>query len=305
MADFFSDLFGGLTGQQVAPQQTIIPTNQLLQQSYGTLNGVVAPGLVGFNQALAPGLTDVQLGVTNQIDPSILANYRGANASILDQLNLGSSMSPELQNEITRNLLATNSATGFGASAGGVGGIQYQTAIDKQNLLRQRQQDALAAGTGGLAISNRMYDPAQYTQLGAGLASGIASDIQDVQAAQDRVANVQENIRRQNFASLINTGGRILGGIAGGVAGSFIGNPAGGAMAGSAIGGQLYTGSSVAGMQQPQSQQGGGFTSILSGLFGGGGAIGGPRYGIGGGQTYANQNGGVSTSIRAAPVQNF
>lgn len=285
MADFFTDLFGGLTGQQATPQQTIIPTNDLLTQSYGSLNGVVAPGLVGFNRALAPGLTDVQLGVTNQIDPSILGNFRGANASILDQLNLGSSMSPELQNEITRNLLATNAATGFGASAGGVGGIQYQTAIDKQNLLRQRQQDALAAGTNGLGISNRIYNPTQFTNLGAGIAQGIGQDIRGVQAAQDELANLQEDIRRQNFSSLINTGGRILGTAAGAVFGGGIG-----AQLGGTIGGSLFTGSRVAGQQQPQSQQGNGFSSLLSGLFKNVGTQG--NYGTGSGGFYgigANQ----------------
>lgn len=270
MADFFGDIFSAVTGQQATPQQTIIPTNELLGQAYGSLSGQVAPGLLAFNQALAPGLTDVQLGVANQIDPSILANFRGANQSILDQLNLGSSMSPELQAEITRNLLATNAATGFGASAGGVGNVLYQTASDKENLRQSRVRNALGAGTSGLGVSKSFYDPLAYTQIGLQQAGGIAQDIRGVQAAKDEAANLAEDIRRQNFSSLLNTGGRIAGTVAGGIFGG-----AGGAALGGSIGGNLISGSRVAGRQsQAPSSGGGNFLSSLMGMFGGGGAYG-------------------------------
>ena len=123
---FLDDLFDSFTNQQAVPQQTIIPTNDLFGQAFGTLNSTVAPGILGFNQALAPGLTDVQLGVTNQLDPSILGNYRGANQAFLDQLNMGESLSPALSADITRKLLETNAATGFGASPGGIGRVALQ-----------------------------------------------------------------------------------------------------------------------------------------------------------------------------------
>lgn len=281
MADFFSDFTDSITNQQVAPQQTIIPTDQLLSQSFGALSGQVAPGLLAWNQALAPGLTDVQLGVANQIDPSILGNFRGANKSILDQLNMGSSMSPELQAEITRNLLATNAATGFGASAGGVGNVLYQTASDKERLRQQRQQAALGAGTSGLGVSKSFYDPLAYSQVGLGVASGIADNIQQVQAAKDEAANIAENVRRQNFSALINTGGRIAGMVIGGIAGS--GNPMA-IQAGGNIGGSLGGQTGVAGYGGIGGQQNGigagrsggsNWLSSLSGIFGGGG--GGPQ----------------------------
>lgn len=284
MADFFGDLFGAVTGQQVAPQQTIIPTSDLFNQSYGTLNSTVAPGLIGFNAALAgvPGaksLTDIGLGVSNQLDPSILANLRGANKSILDQLNLGSAMSPELQAEITRNLLATNAATGFGASAGGVGNVLYQTASDKERLRQQRQNTALAAGSSGFQLSKQLYNPDIYSQLGMSQANALAGDIQQAQAAKDEAANLAEDIRRQNFSSLLNTGGRIAGTVAGGIFGG-----GAGAMLGGQIGGSLITGSRVAGQQKPSSG-GGGFLGSLGGLFGGGGMSGAGGGGFGGSAT--------------------
>lgn len=259
---FFEDLFQGLTGQQATPQQTIIPVNDLVNQTYGTLNTGVAPGLVGFNQALAPGLTDVQLGVTNQIDPSILANYRGANKSILDQLNLGGGLGEELQNQVITNALQGNAATGFGVGNGGRGLVARDLGLTSLDLIRQRQADALNAGTTGLGVSSNIYNPSRYTQLGAELSQGIAGRIQGEQAARDELANVTEDIRRKNFASLINTGGRILGT---GLGAAFGG--AAGAQIGGNIGGSLFTGSGVAGQQQPQqANAAGGFMSLLKQL---------------------------------------
>lgn len=279
----FDDIFGALTGQQTAPQQTIIPTDQLLAQSYGMLGGQVAPGLVAFNQALAPGLTDVQLGVANQLDPSVLGNFRGANKSILDELNLGSQLGDELQNEVIKASLQGNTASGFGASAGGRGLVARDLGITGLDLLRRRQQDALGAGTSGLGVSNRLFDPQFYSQLGAQQAGAIAGDIQQVQAARDEAVNMAENIRQQNFASLLNTGGRIMGSVAGGI----FGGPMGAQMGGS-IGGSIFQGGGVAG--QPRRQAGGGGggfdLSSIMGMFGGGGGggIGGPSAGIGAGR---------------------
>lgn len=295
---FFDDLFDSVTGQSVAPQSTIIPTNELLGQSFGSLNSQVAPGLLAWNQALAPGLTDVQLGVANQLDPSILANFRGANKSILDQLNLGGTLDQELQNQVVTNALEGNAASGFGVGVGGRGLVARDLGLTSMDLLRRRQQDALASGTSGMGVSKGLYDPLSYSQLGLGAASGIAENIQQVQAAKDEAANMAEDIRRQNFSSLLNTGGRILGTVVGGV----YGGP-GGAVMGGNIGGSLIQGSRVGGRGQAGGGGMGGsqFTSLLSGLFssggggGGGSAIGGPQYGIGG-RSFNDSSINVNTS---------
>lgn len=277
---FLDDFLGSFTNQQAAPQQTIIPTNQLFGQAFGTLNSTVAPGILGFNQALAPGLTDVQLGVTNQLDPNILGNYRGANQAYLDQLNMGESLSPALSADITRKLLETGAATGFGASPGGIGRVALQTALEGEARGRQRRADAFSAGTTGMQISNQLYDPDLYSQLGLKQANMLAGDIRDVQAQQDNLANVTENIRRNNFSSIMNTGGRILGMIGGGFIGSALGNPVGGVQAGGAAGGSIFGGgvqgygqNAIGGPNYGIGSQQNPFTSILTGLgslFGGG-----------------------------------
>lgn len=276
MASFFGDIFDAVTGQQATPQSTIIPTNELLGQSFGAAAGQVAPGILAFNQALAPGMTDIQLGVANQLDPSILANFRGANRSILDQLNLGTRMDPELERELVGNLMESGAQTGFGGSSAGLGNVLLQQASAKEALRQQRVQNALGAGTSGMGVSGSLYNPDLYSQLGMGAASGIAQNIQQVQAAQDEAVNMAEDIRRQNFSALLNTGGKIagsvIGGIYGGPMGAQMGGNIGGSMIqGSRVGGQRR-GSAIGGQQYGIGGQGGGgdYMSMLSGLFGGG-----------------------------------
>lgn len=295
MADFFSDVFDAFTGQQAVPQQTIIPTNELMSQTYGALTAA-APGVIAYNQALAPGLTDVQLGVTNQLDPNILANLRGANASILDQLNLGSSLPADLQNQVITNALEGAAASGFGVGVGGRGLVARDLGLTSLDLIRQRQQDALAAGTSGFNQSRSLYRPDTGFS-----AEGVSSDLRNVQAAKDELANFTENVRRQNFSALLNTGGRIIGGIVGGIATS--GSPQG-IETGKAVGGSIFGGSGVAGQAKLGNASGGGQggMSMLSGLFGGGGE---GQFSAGAGQTYAGSGGQVMTSMRASPVQNY
>lgn len=259
MASFFDDLFQATTGQQATPQQTIINTNDLLSQAYGTATGQ-APNVIAYNQALAPGLMNVQLGVERQYDPNAFALRSGTSKSILDQLNLGTSLSPEVQADINRKLLESGSATGFGASPGGLGNVFYQTGLEAEAMGRQRRMDALGA-TSQQKDLNSLYNPNRGFQP-----QEIASDIRNVQAAQDDYANLSENIRRQNFSALLNTGGKILGT----AVGAYFGGAAGAQMGGQ-MGGSLIQGSSVAG--QPQRNAGGsgsGGMGFLASILGGG-----------------------------------
>lgn len=264
MADFFTDLFDAVTGQQATPQQTIIPTSDLLSQTYGQLQGQV-PNVLAYNRALAPGLTDIQLGVQDQIfGPAANQLQKQTYQSILDNLNLGGSISPELQDLITTNILQGNTRSGLGTSeAGRLFGARslLSAGID---LGTQRRNEALRA-TNLLPSSSYTYQPQGLFSPGE-----VAGDIRGVQAQQDELANLTEDIRRQNFSSLINTGGRIAGTVVGGIYGG-----GAGAQIGGQIGGSFITGSRVAGQQQPQSQQGNMFSSILSGLGGMGGGGGG------------------------------
>lgn len=258
MADFFSDLFNTVTGQEGVPQQTIIPTSDLLSQSYG-LATAQAPNVIAYNQALAPGLMGVQLGVESQYDPNAAALRAATSRSILDQLNMGENLSPELQADITRRLLETGSATGFGISSAGMGNTIYETALQREARGIARRNEASGAVSRQRAL-NTLYNP------NTGFApQEIAGDIQRVQAAQDDYENLREDIRLSNFKNLISTATRLIGT---GVGAAYGG--AAGAQMGSEIGGNIFgAGSGVRGVKRQQSAGGGGLSGMMGGLFGG------------------------------------
>lgn len=281
MADFFTDLFDSVTGQQAVPQQTIIPTSELLNQTYATMAGS-APGLINYNRAIAPGLMDVQLGVEKQYDPNIASLRTATTKSILDELNLGGTLGPELQEQVVRNALEGASSSGFGSpvglSSGGRGLVARDLGLTSLDLAQSRRGEALGAVRSSPSLSSL------FTPQGIMAPETVASSIQGVQAAQDEYANLKEDIRRKNFSSLISTGFKIIGGVVGGA----FGGPAGAQM-GMSAGGGVIQGSGVRGVNRGDSGGGGGgFSSILSGIGGmggggGGGSIGGPDYGIGSG----------------------
>lgn len=273
---FFDDLFGGLTGQQATPQQTIIPTGQLLGQAYGTAQGLL-PQVGQYNMGLVNATIPSQLAAETLYDPNAATLRAATSKSILDNLNLGGNLGDELQNQVITNALEGNAATGFGVGQGGRGLVARDLGLTSLDLARQRRAEASGA-VGRQTPLNNLFQPSRGFDVGT-----IAQSLQAEQAAKDEFANLQEDIRRQNFSSLINTGGRILGTAAGAVFGGGVG-----AQLGGQIGGSLFTGSRVAGQQQPQ--QGGGFASILSGLFGG---IGGPQNGIGAQRNIAAEQGGI------------
>lgn len=252
---FFDDIFSAFTGQQSVPQQTIIPTGDLLNQTYGALTAA-APGVIAYNQALAPGLMDVQLGVERQFDPNV-ANLRAATSkSIIDELGLGTQLPPDLQERVVRQALEGNAASGFGVGPGGRGLVAADLGLTGMDIASRRRAEAQGY------VQNAPLPGSLYTPQGLMDAGAVASDIGRVQAAKDEYANLVEDTRKNNFSSLLNTGTRILGGVAGGFLGGMLGNPAGGAMGGMAAGNSIFSGG-VAGVPR--------------------GTIGGPQYGIGGG----------------------
>lgn len=255
MASFLDDLIGGFTGQQATPQRTIIPLAEQLAQGGQLLQSQILPQTIAFNQALAPAMTDLQLGVQNQIfGPAANQLQRGTYQSILDQLNLGESLSPELTADITRKLFESGAATGFGASASGRGNIALQTGLEGERRGQIRRNEALGA-VGQLPVSRYQFQPSDIS----GVLGDLGGRVQQQAAAADELANVTEDIRRKNFSSLMNTGTRLLGT----AAGAALGGPAGASIGGS-LGGSIFAGSGVGGPSAGIGDRGP-FTSFLSG----------------------------------------
>jgi len=282
---FLGDLFSSITNQQATPQQTIIPTSDLLGQGYSTATGL-APQVAALNAAYQPIITGTQLSSQNQIfGPAANQVQQGAYKAILDNLNLGNTVPAELQDLITTNTLQQLGASGVGAAdAGKIFGARSLLSAGL-DLGAARRSEAL--GASNLLPTSRFAPPV----LGLPDPNAISGMIDQEQAAKDNFANITEQVRRSNFSALINTGGRILGT----AAGAFFGGPMG-AQIGGNIGGSLGGQTGVAGYSQFGKQSsggsGGGFLSGLTGLFGGGGG-GGTANSAGGGTGVGGGLGGV------------
>lgn len=286
MANFLGDLFDSITNQQATPQQTIISTNDLLGQGYNTATGL-APQVAALNKAYQPIMTGNQLASENQVfGPAANQVQKGVYQSILDNLNLGNAVPTDLQDLITTNTLQQLGRSGIGsADAGKLFGARSLLSAGL-DLGKERRAEAL--GAANILPSTRFTPPT----LGIPDPMQISGMIDQEQAARDNYANLQEDIRRENFSSLINTGGRILGTVAGGI----FGGPMGASIGGN-IGGSLGGHTGVAGVNTGGSGGGGGgsggFSSILSGLFGGagggqpGGSFGSGGFGGSGGMMFA------------------
>lgn len=265
---FFDDLFDSVTNQQATPQSTILDPYQTASQGYGMATGL-APQVAALNQAYQPIITGTNLASQNQIfGPAANQLQQGTYQSILDNLNLGNSVSPELQDLITTNTLQQLGTSGIGtADAGKLFGARSLLSAGL-DLGAQRRAEALQA-TGMLPTSRQSLAQMSQGVLGIPNPDDFTNALYAQQAQKDQYANISENIRRENFSNLINTGGRILGTAAGAYFGAMAGNPIGGAQAGGAVGGSLLGHTGVGGYQSnnPSSQGGDGFTSILSGLF--------------------------------------
>lgn len=208
MADLFSGLFGGLTGQQPTPQSTIIDTRQMLQGGLNQLQDVT-PQLNTISGQLGAGMTKNQLANESTIfGPSANQLQQQTYSSILDQLKMGESLSPELTNDITRKLYESGAASGFGASSAGRGNVILQTGLEGEKRGMQRRNEALNA-VGLLPSSRSQYNPNPLDVLGQGEALG--NDIREVQQAKDDYANEVQQIKANNFTSLLNTGAKLLG----------------------------------------------------------------------------------------------
>jgi hypothetical protein len=295
MGGFLGDLFDSVTGQQATPQRTIIPTQDLLRNGLSTAASL-SPQVKALNEAYQPIQTGNQLASEKQVfGDSANQLQKGAYQSILDQLNMGEKVSPELQDLVTTNTLQQLGNSGVGTSdIGKIFGARSLLSAGL-DLGKQRRAEAMGAVE---ALPSSTYRP---QTIGIPDPMQVSGMLDQEQAAKDDYDNLKENIRRSNFSSLINTGGRILGTVAGGIFGGPMGAQMGGQIGGSVLG---HTG--VAGYGGSQGggggggSGGGGFTSILSGLFGGGEG----GFSGGAGMNYAGPNGSVLTSFKAMPVMN-
>jgi len=254
MANFFGDLFNSFTGQKSAPTYNPLDPTTGLNQAYGIAESQV-PNYSNLNKALQPVDTGLQLANENQIYGPAANNLRqGTYQSILDELNLGTSLPADLQDRVVRQALEGNAASGFGVGNGGRGLVAADLGLTGLDLGRARRAEALGA-TNLLPTSHYTYSPVGRSTVEP---SGIYNQLQQQNAISNEFQNQAEQVRQQNFTNLLNTGTKLIGM----GAGAFFGGPIG-AQIGGEIGSHVIGGPD----QGIGSSGSGGLSSFLKGLF--------------------------------------
>lgn len=199
--DFFGSIFGG--GAPQRPVRRLMTQQDLLNQAARLLPQMAASE-VAYNQALAPGLTDVQLGVEQQIAPGTFNLRRDALAARQRDLNLGYSLPPELQDLVTTNALQQLGASGVGASD--LGKLFGARSIAGAGLDRgeARIQNALAASQYRPMFNERQpYGGTPGLSLMGDVRGVEAFDVNQAMLNQQRAENAEAQ-RNQEFTALLN-----------------------------------------------------------------------------------------------------
>ncbi len=277
MADVFSDLFGAITGQQKAAPYTQSDTGALLAEA-GPMAGAAN---IAYNNQLAPAYRKILLDNEAAFDPNAAALRQGTTTNILDQLNMGSSLPADLQQQVIQNALQGSAASGFGMSPGGRGLVARDLGLTGLDLLNSRINNAANYGLKNSQMGMSLYQP-QEAFNPMEVAGGIGQD-----QANKQAHDVSEFARKEgNKIAMYNTFGRVAGSVIGGVYGGPMGAKMGGDIGGSLIS-NPYSSSTGAG----NNGSGGGGANFFSSIFsgGGGGGAGAPvGGGIGGGASGAS-----------------
>lgn len=196
MANLFSDLLGGLFGQQSIPGAVIPSTQDVLGTALASAPQI-AGATVAYNQALAPGLFQTQLDVERMFDPNQARLRQATTQSILDQLALGSAIPADVQDQVIRNALEGSAASGFGVTPGGRGLVARDLGLTSLDLLNQRIGTAMQA-TRSAPLPGQLFQP-----QGIGITPGDVADLVLGNArAQNEYNTFRSQVEAQNRTNL-------------------------------------------------------------------------------------------------------
>lgn len=274
MANIFGDALGSLFGQQKAIPRTDYDFAKTLSETAGQS----AAANLAYNQAYAPGIFDLQLGIEKKYDPNVAALRGNTSAALAAELALGGNLSPEVQQLVTQNALQSAAGSGFGLSQGGRAITARDLGLTSMDVARNRRDEA----SGYVRTSPRpgeLYNP---------ITAFNPQDVLSQNLVEQELSNkrmAEEFIRKEsNKVAMFNTFGRIAGGIIGGVAtgGSPMGIQAG-AAAGGSVFNNPYRSDNGSQSNKGLMSGGGGIFSMMSkggGMGGGGGGGYGGQSGI-------------------------
>lgn len=261
MASFLDELGMTLFGQQELPDYQQVSSSDLLGRAQALL-----PQIGAFNQAAGQqelGLIPIEQQLrAGRFGSAINPLQEAYTANILSNLNLGSTLPEDLQQEVIRGALQGAASSGFGLSPGGRALVGRDLGLSSLEIGRQRRSEALNA---------LQAFPGQRIQ--GQLTPMTAMDLERRSIDEANFRRAQEaGLRNANRAAIISSISEYA--------------KLGGAVIGTAVGSAFGT-----------TGMGSSLTGVLGGLGGGGGAA----YGAGAGMQYPGAGGQVMTSVKAAP----
>lgn len=226
MGNFFKDLAGGLFGQQSIPGAVIPSTDDIIATSIAN-TPKIANATVDYNKILAPGLTQAQLSSEKLYDPRQADLRHATTRSILDQLQLGSTIPKDVQDMVIRNSLEGAAASGFGVTPGGRGLVARDLGLTSLDLLNQRIGTAMNATRSAPSL-NQLYQPQGIGMTPGDVADLVLGNAQAQNNYNTFKSTVEANNRKNMWEQPLNlaasaygsyTGAKALGGATGGGAG--------------------------------------------------------------------------------------
>lgn len=227
MASFLDELGMTIFGQQELPDYQQVSSADLLGRAQGLL-----PQIGAFNQAVGQqqvGLIPIEQQLrAGRFGSAINPLQEAYTNNILANLNLGSSLPQDLQQEVIRGALQGAAASGFGLSPGGRALVGRDLGLSSLEIGKQRRQEALSAlqAFPGQRVEGQ-FSPVR------------ALDLERASIDESNFRRAQEaGLRNANRAAIISSISQYAE-LGGSVVGSAFGSAFGTKGYGSAIGGAL------------------------------------------------------------------
>lgn len=259
MAGF--DFLGGMLGQRDIPEYRAVSPEQKVAAMRGSV-GPLADVNIAWNNRLAPAYARNSNVVEDIYDPTQRPLREATSKSILDELNLGGSLSQDDQDMVIQKALQGNVASGFGVSPGGRGLVARDLGLRAQDL-RDKRIGTAANYTLATPKGYQMYQPQTITDP-TDVANWMSEDAANENSYNTFSSLLQSQNDKNAAGGILGMAGSIFGGIGGMTGGGTGGGGIGGIMGGGGGGGAAAGGIGGSGGQ-------GGFGGLFGGLFGGGG----------------------------------
>lgn len=252
-----ANILAGLLGQQRIPEFSNPTFSDVISQIRGQLADSTALEL-DYNHRMAAPLVQIQREAENAYDPLQGALREATTSSILNDLNLGGGLPPDVMASILQSGYERGAASGLGGSGSGRSLVARDLGLTSLDLLRNRQDRAASYSRSAPSL-DQLYTPTQEFTPGA-----IAGFNTNRNNAQNAYQQLVASLKSTNDFNAINTPIQIGSQAAGTAVGAAFGtNSMGGVLQGMNMGGAGSTPALAGYAPAVQGTQAGGALAFL------------------------------------------